>query len=117
MLGDAAANVEVVGFLDSPAWLDMPSFNSGKFAGFGADCRGVFSYANVKHLGEDCLDQHSRDEAWKCIMGQYRLPRLKTPYFLVASQYDSYALGRNGISPEWLDDDAWDYAEEFARRT
>ena len=32
-------------------------------------------------------------EKWKCIVGQYRMPLIKTPYLLLADQYDSYQLG------------------------
>jgi hypothetical protein len=120
MLGkSAASNVEVVGFLDSPLWLDMPPFNTKTFHGFGADCQGVYSFANVRHLGEECMAMHSGENAWKCIMGQYRLAHVKTPHIIVASQYDSFQLGMNGIFPpaDKLTQAQRAYAEDFAGRT
>jgi len=117
MLGASAAeNVDVFGFLDSPAWLDMKPYHPKAFVGFAAESQSVFSYANVKHLGAECMDIHAGNDRWECIMGQYRLPHIQTPYFLVSSQYDSYQLGRNGVDPKWLDEGSVAYAGEFAAR-
>merc|ERR1740129_53363 len=33
--------------------------------------------------------------AWKCAIGMYRMPLIRTPYLLVASQYDAFQLDRN----------------------
>merc|ERR1740127_56805 len=91
MLGDAAANVDLTGFLDSPAWIDKESYQSG-FPGFPYITQHVHSYANVTHLGAACAEEHPAAEQWKCMFGQYRLPTLTTPYFLVASLADMYQL-------------------------
>jgi hypothetical protein len=119
MLGNSVAlNVEVVGLLDSPLWLDMPPYNPKAFAGFGADCQGVYGFANVQHLGKGCMALHTGANAWKCVMGEYRMPHVKTPYIIVASQYDSFQLGVNGIAPRnELTDAQKAYADHFAMRT
>jgi len=114
MLGSVAPKVNVVGFLDSPAWIDMAPFRSS-FIGFPSVTQHVHSYANVSHLGSSCIAKYA-NEPWKCMYGQYRLPTLSTPYFLVASQYDAFQLGVNvGHKPNSSAEKA--YAEKFANRT
>lgn len=114
MLGRAARNVDVVGFLDSPAWVDVDPFVSS-FPGFAYITQHVHSYANVTHLGATCAEAHA-GERWKCMFGQYRLPTLATPYFLVASQADEYQLGNNvGHKPESGKEKS--YAQDFAAKT
>lgn len=114
----AARNVEVVGLLDSPLWIDIPPYSKGGWVGFATTCQGVFDNFGVKHLGRECLAAHPRvEDHWKCIMGQYRMPHVQTPYIIVASQYDAFQLGMNNISLGTADDEAVAYAEDFANRT
>jgi hypothetical protein len=42
-------------------------------------------------ISNECFAVYPSDP-WKCQMGQYRMPFVKTPFFLVASQFDSYQL-------------------------
>jgi len=90
MLGSASKNVDIVGFLDSPAWIDIPSF-SKSFPGFPYIVQQVHSFANVQHLGTECATKYATAQ-WKCMYGEYRLPTLKTKYMVVASQADAYQL-------------------------
>jgi hypothetical protein len=119
MLGQAAAFVDVVGLLDSSMWIDMPAHNATK--SFADQCKGVHSYANVTHLGSECAAANPGSDAWKCIMGEYRMPHVKTPYLLVASQQDSYQLNNEHIVPVIAkmekDSAARKYARTFANRT
>lgn len=48
-----------------------------------------------------CLNRYQRQESWKCLMASYRLPFVRTPYFLVHSQYDRFAIGMN-IFGHWF---------------
>jgi hypothetical protein len=116
MLGpELAQRVDVMGFLDSPLWIDVPPY-SAHFVGFGAECQGVFSYANVTRLGRQCEAAHPGDDRWKCIMGEYRMPHIRTPYLLVASQYDRFQLDENSIHlPKGANETA--YADSLAKRT
>jgi len=117
MLGSAySANVDVVGFLDSTLWIDMLPHAGSQFIGFGETCRLVQSHANVSHLGEDCKAAFAPEEQWKCIMGHYRLAFTRTPYFLVASQADSFAVSANvgGRPQTWAE---LQYAVLFAAET
>lgn len=114
MLGEVAGNVDVVGFLDSPLYLDIPSPAGSTFPDYGflKQAEGVQSHANVSHLGEDCAVANV-DEPWKCMHGQYRMPFVKTPYMLVASQNDAYQLG-NLVQHYPSTDEDKAYAENFA---
>merc|ERR1712232_351900 len=111
----ASSNTDVFGLLDSPLYLDIPPYPGSGFKGFAAECQGVHSFANVQHLGKLCKAAHAAD-SWKCIMGQYRMPQVQTPYMLVAAEYDAYQLGRNKISA-FPDSGKKKYAEDFAART
>jgi len=117
MLGTAAAaNVDIVGFLDSPAYIDMAPLDSS-FQGFPYQTQQIYSYANVEHLGDDCQTMYPDDE-WKCMYGQYRLPTLKTRFFLVASLEDSYQLENDiGDSPPFNSEAELAYVEAFANAT
>jgi hypothetical protein len=39
-----------------------------------------------------CAARYSGAEAWKCLMGQYRMPLLQTPFFMNAPQYDDFEV-------------------------
>lgn len=111
-----AGPIDVLGFLDSPLWVDMEPYPGSGFIGFGAWCRTIFEYVNVTHLGAECPRAYAGPEQWKCIMGQYRMPYIQTPYLLVASQFDSFQLEQNvGHMPTTLGEQK--YAETFAHAT
>lgn len=116
LLGRKSNNVAVVGFLDSPLWIDIPSPPFSTFQGFAAQCQDVFDNFNVTHLGQGCIDAYPVEEHWKCIMGQYRMPHVAQPYMLMASSYDSFQLG-NIVGHRPSTDDEKQFAEEFAERT
>lgn len=107
-------SASVIGYLDSPYYLDVPPF-SAQFEGFQYQEQQKHALFNTSGiLSKDCIDAYPKD-LWKCQFGQYRMPFVKTPYFLVASQYDSYQLS-NDIqtnSPTYSDE-AVLYAEDFA---
>jgi len=116
MLGSAAEHVKVVGFLDSPAWIDLPAYDSN-FPGFASIANSVQSFANVQHLGKECVAKYPGESLkWKCMFGEYRLPMIDTKYFLVASSADSYQLHSSiGHTPSTKNET--DYALLFANRT
>ena len=82
------STVKVRGFLDSPLWLDYPSFNSS-FGGFPLETQKAYEYYGLTPssavVGAECAAKYQGEE-WKCLFGQYRMPLLKTPYLLVAAQ-------------------------------
>ena len=42
-------------------------------------------------LSDECRSSYPY-EPWKCQLGQYRMPFVKTSFFMVASQFDAYQL-------------------------
>lgn len=116
MLGArAAAHVTVRGFLDSPLWLDEAPFRAGTTS-LANTTVAVHGYAEVSHLGTRCAAANPGADGWRCLFGQYRMPLVRTPYLLVASQYDAFQLGWNvGHEPASAPEKA--YAEAFAART
>eukprot|EP00931_Biecheleriopsis_adriatica_P115814 TRINITY_DN91568_c0_g1_i1.p1 TRINITY_DN91568_c0_g1~~TRINITY_DN91568_c0_g1_i1.p1 ORF type:complete len:845 (-),score=126.78 TRINITY_DN91568_c0_g1_i1:77-2611(-) len=81
--------VKVMGFLDSPLWVGLPEVNvtwqteSVK--------RAAAAYIS-KRILEPCGVMFGPDETWKCAIAEYRLLLLKSPFLVVASQYDAYGL-------------------------
>lgn len=116
VLGDAARNIEVRGFLDSPLWIDLPTFPGGNAVNFATQASNLFAYGNIKNLGEECMAAFPKSEHWKCMFGEYRMPHIKTPYFLVASQFDSFQLSK-AIGHDPATDAERTYASIFAYRT
>jgi len=119
MLGPKAAeNVKVVGFLDSPYWLDIWPFPAKGNVKFDLQAAQVWKNFNVTHLGQHCEPKFPWEEKWKCLFGQYRMPWMVTPYFLVAAQYDSFQLASDfSHSGKPRDPGQAAYAEGFARQT
>lgn len=87
------AEIEVVGFLDSALWMDIPNHWSSGNTDLGQMTSGVFGATNPQHLGPDCAAAYPGSDGWKCLFAQYRMPFVKTPYFAVMSAHDSYQLG------------------------
>jgi len=118
MMGDAAKNVDVHGFLDSPYWLDIWPFPAKGNVKFDLQAQHVYRAFNVKHLGEHCIRTFPELDRWKCLFGQYRMPWVLTPYFLVAAQYDSFQLASDFSHPGRPKDPGQAaYADGFARQT
>ena len=113
--GDASA-LHVLGFLDSPLWIDLPSINPA-FPGFSVTTAGVFSQVNVTHVGAECARMHTGADGWKCIFAQYRMPFLtNTPYLVVGSQDDLFQIDEDmGHAPRSQSEFA--YASNFATQT
>ena len=112
----AAKNILVRGFLDSPLWMDLPSINP-KFPGFNVTTAGVFHLANVSHTDEKCIQQYSKtNEGWKCLMGQYRMPFVRTPYIISASQNDLFQTYEDIGHPPMSNKD-YQYMLHFANVT
>lgn len=110
--------------LDSPYYIDIEPFSSS-FEGFQNQTMEIYNRYNVSAvIPSDCSAVYSAaaGEEWKCLYGQYRMPFVKTPYLLIASQYDSYQLSNNiGEEPvvegHYLNPAATEYAKAFAEKT
>lgn len=86
--------VKVTGFMDSPFYIDIIPFNSS-YGGFFNDEQVKFAVMNPhRAIPDDCAAFHA-PHTWRCLMGQYRIPFVKTPFFMIASQFDKYQLTFN----------------------
>ena len=109
----------VVAFLDSPFYIDIAPY-SASFVGFAYQEQQKFRLMNTRAaLSRECILQYPGEEGWKCQFGEYRMPFLQTPYFLIASQDDSYQLYYNtgSVSPPYSSSDMETYSASFAART
>ena len=82
-------NITVVGLLDSPLWLDLTPLDQSVDS-FGK--RMSLAYQNfgvAPFVPEDCKLRFKSQE-WRCIMGQYRLHFIKSPFVVYADQNDGY---------------------------
>ncbi len=80
-------HVTVYGLLDSPLWIDQPPYKGNtRFPGFNVTTALVLDMVNATgHIPADCAALYPH-ALWKCLFGQYRIPLLRTPYSLFASQ-------------------------------
>lgn len=127
--GSLSESVDVVGFLDSPMIMDVGSYApsaDASFNGFAEQHQQVYGLIGGREASvvpESCAALYARasagvasDGAWRCLMGQYRLPLLEAPLSLVAFRFDSYQLSSDlgsAVSPGALDDGQEQYAENF----
>lgn len=103
---------KIVGFLDSPYYIDVPPF-SPLYKGFQYEESMKFKHMNTKNIvSPECADSYP-SEQWKCQFGQYRMPFVKTSYFLMSSQYDSYQLQMNTQTVPPYSKSATDYVTRF----
>jgi len=111
-------NINLLAYMDSPLWLDVdPIQTAVHFKGFAYQEKMKYERYNVSSvLSQECLSKYSGAEGWKCLLGMYRIPFIKTPYFMVMSQYDSYQLTLNlNKSPPYSNSEYYDYANQFAK--
>lgn len=108
---------KVVAFLDSPFYIDIAPFDK-KFKGFQYQEQQKSKLYNVeKIISKECREIYE-NETWKCLYGQFRIPFVKTPYLMVASQYDAYQLIFNmGTIPPYSSEIEYEYANEFGKLT
>jgi len=94
----------LMGLLDSGLWVPIsPKTNSKDWDSFGHQMRASMVLSNSSGLiGEECGKRYPGIEGWKCLMASYRLPYIRTPYFLVHSQYDLFALSMNLWGHYWV---------------
>mmetsp|Transcript_1945 Transcript_1945/g.4410 ORF Transcript_1945/g.4410 Transcript_1945/m.4410 type:complete len:951 (+) Transcript_1945:90-2942(+) len=77
----------IVGFLDSPLYLEFNGFT--KLASESSQATSAYV---AKQLTEPCVGEFGEAGRWKCTFGQYRVPMLKENFMIIASQYDQYQL-------------------------
>ena len=45
----------------------------------------------VEHVGKACAAD-AGEETWRCLVGQYRMRHLTTPFWVLQDQYDAYVI-------------------------
>ena len=105
---------KVVGFLDSPYYVDVPSY-SPLYKGFQYEESMKFKHMNTKNIiSPECAASYPDvSDLWKCQFGQYRMPFVKTSYLLITSQYDSYQLEMDTQTAPPYTKSASDYVTKF----
>ena len=105
---------KVVGFLDSPYYVDVPSY-SPLYKGFQYEESMKFKHMNTKNIiSPECAASYpDASDLWKCQFGQYRMPFVKTSYLLITSQYDSYQLEMDTQTAPPYTKSASDYVTKF----
>lgn len=101
--GPLPAGVKVLGYLDSPLWIDQATLPVPRYTGGQGDPMTNLTNQTVMLMDlakthdvvstPECIE--SLGAAWKCWFGMYRIPLLKTPFLLVASQYDQFQASVN----------------------
>ena len=104
----------VIGLLDAPYYIDVEPYSSASM-GFQYQEQQKYKYFNTHGiLSRDCTDAFEPSEQWKCQFGEYRMPFVKTPYFLITSQFDSYQLEElTRSSPDQYTPEMVTYATDF----
>ena len=119
----AAGAGAVVGFLDSPYYVDVAPYPPAHFVGFLTEMEDAYENFDTSGVVDAACEEAFPDAPWKCTFGEYRMPFLKTPYLLVASQFDGWQisnsiLGYNGIVADpVLDANETAYADALADTT
>ena len=110
------SSASVIGLLDSPYYLDVSPYSPDS-KGFQYQEQQKYKYYNTQAiLSADCVAAYPHpDDQWKCQFGEHRMPFVKTPYFLIFDQFDSYQLNElTGSSPSVYTPATAAYTEEFA---
>ena len=83
-------NVDVRGFIDAAAWVDIEPQIPG-LQSLQAQAALQVSFLQAP-LPASCTALYSGEELWKCIWPSYRLPQLSTPFFLNAASFDTFQV-------------------------
>merc|ERR1712232_445443 len=91
-----AGNASVVGLMDSPVWLPLqPLLKS--VVPFTNQTQMFLNFTNASAVAThpaDCQAVYAEND-WKCLQGSFRLPFVKTGFFLTQSQYDLFGISMN----------------------
>ncbi len=111
-------DAQVVAFLDSPYYLDVLPWPASGFEGFLYQEQQKYLHFNTQAIVSDACRKVHPEEPWKCQFGQYRMPFVRLPFLLVASQYDSYQLSLDTNSePPYPEAPLQAYVDSFGAST
>jgi Pectinacetylesterase len=103
----AAPGVEVRGFFDSPMWVDVQPF--AREISLENETIAITNLVNATAVMDPaCLLNYTivispgvydLSQTWKCLYGQYRMPFVRTPFLVSASQQDKFQLSVRFLPP------------------
>ena len=95
------SSIQFSGMIDAAAWVDVPppSWEAGLLSlqQMTADVAGF----SQPPLGS-CAQVYQGADSWKCLWSSYRMPLIKTPYFINAAQFDAFQVLLQGPNPPTL---------------
>jgi hypothetical protein len=97
----APPTVSVVGVLDSPEWINVLPLNPS-IVSLADQCASAMTLFNATaELNPQCVRSLPSNSSFLCLMGEYLMPYLNTPYFLNAGQFDAFQIPYNvGANPQ-----------------
>eukprot|EP00929_Paragymnodinium_shiwhaense_P086710 TRINITY_DN47167_c0_g1_i1.p1 TRINITY_DN47167_c0_g1~~TRINITY_DN47167_c0_g1_i1.p1 ORF type:complete len:412 (+),score=30.80 TRINITY_DN47167_c0_g1_i1:207-1442(+) len=111
ILAGEGADVEVLGVLDAPLWLDRQPYRD-HVVSLPAQTRMIFDLVNASgRVTENCREAFPGEE-WKCLFAEYRLQHVQTPFVLNVHQYDDWQLLWNMGSGTSLWPEQWTSEEK-----
>ena len=91
----APPSVQVQGLLDSPEWINVQPLDPSVVS-LGDQCASALSLFNASGtLNPQCVASLPANSSYLCLMGQYAMLYLSTPYFLNAAQFDAFQIPYN----------------------
>eukprot|EP00051_Salpingoeca_urceolata_P013217 m.165173 g.165173 ORF g.165173 m.165173 type:complete len:394 (-) comp17734_c0_seq2:345-1526(-) len=94
-LGDFLPTDNILCAPDSPYWIDMTPMPSTGFPGLAYTTKQVYTLANAQARAPASCKAMFPGEEWKCLFGFYRMPLLKRPFLMYASQSDAFQLAED----------------------
>jgi len=108
-------STRVFGVHDSGAYQDIPPYDTSYYP-FGDQCRDAYNIYQppISDLCQSTWPQ--AEDTWKCVCGEYMLPRVMTPSQIIFYLYDSYQLSNDlGTSPKFWTKEMCSYTEDLFR--
>ena len=108
-------SVQLRGFFDSALWTDIEPYEADVLPLMNQTEQAFTLLNATARVGTACGAIYPGVDAWKCLMGQWRLPSLKTTWLSSDSQFDSMLLPYDiGAGPPYTGA-ALTYANMFQR--
>jgi len=109
----------IVGLFDAPLWVPIKPLKDG-LVSFDEQTRLFFARANPgSFISQECKAHYPGAEQWKCLEAGFRLPFVRTPYFLTHAQYDVFGLTMNIFGHfypgHYLNPEQKEYAEQYRK--
>lgn len=100
--------------LDSSLWINVEPYQSS-ITSLADQCQmGLPLFNATGVLNPDCVAAQQQGQEYLCLMGEYLVPYLLTPYFLYESQFDAFQLPYNmGLMPTVQNVSEMDYANTW----